>query len=108
MRRINSAPQQRNPSLGRRMHFNEAEARRNFPDVDCVDGPQFAAEHSWHFGWSFASGLLRREAGAKVPPASWASSRHVGNTRGVRQLAPSRMWWRSIPCAGMSKAKSAL
>jgi hypothetical protein len=89
-------------------HFTEPEASRISPDTERVEGSQFAAEHSWHFGWSFASGLLRREAGAMVRPASWASSRHVGNTRGVRQLVPSRTWWRSIPCAGMSKVKSAL
>ena len=51
-------------------HFSEAEAQRIFPDAERVEGSRVAAVNSRHFGWGFASGLVRREDGAMVQQAS--------------------------------------
>ena len=47
-------------------HFSEAEAHRNFPDAQRVEGSLLVAERGGHLGCGFASGLTRREDGAMV------------------------------------------
>lgn len=65
--------------------FTDAEALRLFHDPERVEGSEMVAEPRPHRGWGFASGLVRRDDGAMLPPPTAGGSPTLLSVRVLRR-----------------------
>jgi hypothetical protein len=92
---------------GAKSAAEEAQSAADVIDAASIDATQWAAaeriedshvlaEHTRHVGWSFASGLVRREDGAMVQPSEPSTRAAPKATHASANSLAGSMWGRDV------------